>query len=518
MNTSLDDSQSALLVILDGFGIADNSPYNAISQAHTPNWDKLWTLCPKTKLQASEAAVGLPNKQMGNSEVGHLNMGCGRTIEQELVRISGTIHNNQLNTVPALKPILNHLKQHKGRVHLMGLFSPGGVHAHQDHFLGLLDYFKANQVSNTFIHAFLDGRDVPPQSACNDLKKLNEYINNHHYGQLASICGRFYAMDRDQRWDRAQACYNMLVSGSDHLSTDPQKTIEDYYQQACYDEFIPATSIADQQGNPIVLQPGDVVIHMNFRSDRGKQLIQALTQEDFPHFRTQQIPNLVVATMTPYPSTQVDHTLFQQQTLKLTLGEVWSNQGLNQLRIAETEKYAHVTYFFNGGREQPYPNESRELIASPKVSTYDQKPEMSAVELTNKLIKALQSNHYQAIVCNYANADMVGHTGNLKATIRAIETLDQCLEKLTVACQKQGTHLFITADHGNAEMMYDPKIKQPHTAHTTNPVPFVYFGPKNPTFKPHGCLADIAPTICHILNHPIPEEMNGTSLMISLDE
>lgn len=481
-----------LLLILDGFGYRETQTYNAIANAHAPTWQKLWKNYPHMLIEGSGKYVGLPDNQMGNSEVGHLNMGAGRIVYQELTRIDDAIQSGEFFQNPVLLKALEKAKTRKGAVHMMGLLSPGGVHSHENHIQAMIKLVNMQHIEHAYFHAFLDGRDTPPQSAMASLEKMNTI-------PIASICGRYYAMDRDSRMERTSLAYELLTEHKAPFQAHSAKeALEAAYARGETDEFVKPTSIV-----PVSIQKDDLIIFMNFRADRARQLSKLFLSEGYTHF----------VSLTRYADDIPTQVAFPPQSLKNGLGEYLSSLGLTQLRIAETEKYAHVTFFFNGGREAPYEGESRILIPSPKVATYDLKPEMSAFLLTDELVKAIKSCEYDFIVCNYANPDMVGHTGNFDATVKAIEAIDQCLARILAALQEVHGEMILTADHGNAECMYDEKTAQPHTAHTSDPIPFVYVGRPATTPYKDGSLADIAPTLLSLLALPVPPEMTGKNLL-----
>ncbi len=494
---------TVILCILDGWGFREGGTDNAIAQAETPHWDAILKHSPHTLLQASELEVGLPSGQMGNSEVGHMAIGTGRVIFQDLPRIDQAIADNTLATSPALLRFIDKLKQSKGTCHLLGLFSPGGVHSHEQHLLALAALVSAHGVP-VALHAFLDGRDTPPQSAEASLLTLQAFLDHHPLVTLATMGGRYFGMDRDKRWDRIRQAYDVMVMGSPQ-TTDALTYLHEAYVQGITDEFIPPVALAPYAG----MKDGDGLLMGNFRADRARQILTALLDSDCQDF---QRPTFAATLgLANYGGPPMD-TLFPPVSLQDTLGELVSHAGLSQLRIAETEKYAHVTFFFNGGKEEVFPGEDRILVPSPQVATYDLQPEMSAYELTDQLTAAILSQKYALIVANYANADMVGHTGNFEAACKAVETIDICLGRLKDATLEVKGSLLITADHGNIEQMCDGSSHGPHTAHTLNPVPFVLVN--GPTLShSHGTLADIAPTILELLHLPHPPSMTGHSLV-----
>jgi 2,3-bisphosphoglycerate-independent phosphoglycerate mutase len=503
-----------LLIILDGFGYREETDYNAILAARKPNWDRLWRDYPHTLLNASEKFVGLPSGQMGNSEVGHLNIGAGRVVYQDLSRVDVAIEDGSFYTNPALSKAVASAKQNGSALHIMGLLSPGGVHSHENHLFAMLEMAARAGLKKVYLHAFLDGRDTPPKSAAQSLQLLQEKCTALGIGKIASIVGRFYAMDRDNRWERVQPAYELLTQGrAEFTATDALSGLGLAYARGESDEFVKATAIASKGEPAATMQDGDVVVFMNFRADRAREITRALTDKAFDGFHRAYIPKLAsLVTLSRYGDDFKLPCAYTQEEIHNGFGEYISSLGLKQLRIAETEKYAHVTYFFNGGREQPYPGEERILVPSPKVATYDLKPEMSAFEVTDKLEAAILSRQYQAIICNYANGDMVGHSGNLAAAILAVEALDICIGRVVKAMQSIGGEVIITADHGNAEQMIDRVTHQAHTAHTLNPVPFLYIG-RNATLKDQGALRDLAPSLLTMMGLPQPAEMTGHSLI-----
>jgi 2,3-bisphosphoglycerate-independent phosphoglycerate mutase len=474
-----------------------------------PHWNFLWNAYPHTTIDASEKWVGLPKDQMGNSEVGHMNIGAGRVIYQDYTRIENAIETGEFFRNAVLLRAVEEGRRHA--LHVLGLVSPGGVHSHESQIHALLEMAAKNGVKNLYVHAFLDGRDTPPRSAEASLAALDAQFAALGAGRIASLCGRYYAMDRDQRWDRVQAAYELVTRGAaPYQATGAIAGLHAAYARDESDEFVKPTAVLP----PVPMNDGDAVVFMNFRADRARQLTMALTFEDFSGFPRAHRPRLgYFCTLTNYGRDFVRiPAAFAPQAIVNGFGEYISRQGLTQLRIAETEKYAHVTYFFNGGVETPYPGEDRILVPSPRVPTYDLKPEMSAYEVTDKLVAAIRSRKYQAIVCNYANGDMVGHTGNLEAAKRAVETLDECMGRVVTAMQEAGGEVIITADHGNAEMMRDPATRQPHTAHTLNLVPFLYVG-RGAKIAARGALQDVTPTLLAVMGLPKPAEMTGRSLL-----
>ena len=507
-----------VLLILDGFGHNEDKKHNAVLQANTPNLDELKKTNPHTLINASESDVGLPVGQMGNSEVGHLNIGSGRVILQDLERINNSIKSNEIFKHPELIKNFNNLSLKNNSLHLLGLLSDGGVHSYINHYEAILKMAKKQNVKKVYIHVFLDGRDTPPKSAKKYIALLESYCEKNSIGKIISVCGRFYAMDRDKRWERTEAAYDLIINSKPKFFADsPMESIELAYKRDETDEFISPT-IIQSDNSKIQIQENDCIVFMNFRSDRARQITDAILNDNFDDFqRSRRVKNLTYFTLTDYDKNQKKAIpIFPSIEVKNTLGEFISTLGKTQLRIAETEKYPHVTFFFNGGEERLYDGEDRILVNSPKVETYDLMPEMSAYELTEKLAKAIKSRKYDLIICNYANGDMVGHTGILSAAIKAVETLDDCVGKVSEAIRGVDGHLIITADHGNAELMIDEINQQAHTQHTTNLVPLIYMGRKS-NLKSGGKLSDIAPTILHIMGEKKPNEMTGINL-INFDE
>ena len=505
----------ALLVILDGWGYREDDDANAINAARKPVWDRLWREYPHTLVRTSGAAVGLPGDQMGNSEVGHLNLGAGRVVYQEFTRVSrsirtGSFFSNQTLTAAADKAIAG-----DRAVHILGLLSEGGVHSHEEHIHAMAKLAVERGARRVYVHAFLDGRDTPPQSARKSLQSMMDRFAALGAGRIASMVGRYFAMDRDHRWPRIQAAYDLLTQGrSSYRAPDPISALEQAYARGETDEFVQATSIVSPGEAPITIQDGDSVIFMNFRSDRARQITRPFISPDFDGFQREMWPHLACfVSLTEYNKEFDIPVAFPPERLKNGFGEFISKLGLRQLRLAETEKYAHVTFFFNGGVEQPVEGEDRILVPSPHVVTYDEQPEMSAPEVTDKLVEAIDSGKYDTIICNYANPDMVGHTGNLEAAIHAIEAIDQCLGRLVKALHRCGGEMLITADHGNAEQMLDRKTGQPHTAHTSNPVPLIYVG-REGRLAESAALCDVAPTMLQIMGLTPPPEMTGRPLLV----
>ena len=512
-----------LLAILDGWGITEPGPANAPYLADTPCLDGLRKEFPHTQLIAHNGMVGLPEGQMGNSEVGHLNMGAGRVVYQEFTRINKAIKDGDLEKNPVLDNFFTNVAKKAAALHFCGLLSDGGVHSHISHLEALLQMAAQKGVQRIFIHCFMDGRDTPPESGRKYMQQLVDYLQKEHCGRVATICGRYWAMDRDKRWDRVAKAWQAMMDGIGQKESDPVAAIEHSYAKQVTDEFIEPVVLVDGKGTPIAtMEDGDSVLFFNFRADRVRQLCHALIDENFSGFEVRRRPEFAqIVTLTEYEAEFPFPVVFPPVSLNHILGEEMSHLGLRQLRIAETEKYAHVTYFFNGGQEEPFAEEERILISSPQdVATYDLKPEMSAEAVTDALLSRLQEAEREGksldlVVLNFANGDMVGHTGVLEAAVRACATVDKCLARIWDYLKKRGWVMLITADHGNCEVMVDPETGGPHTAHTTNPVPFIVVGDrfKQASLRNDGALRDIAPTILHILNLPQPEEMDGESLL-----
>ena len=502
-----------VLIILDGWGYREELDANAIAAAHKPHWDYLWQHCPHVLISGSGRCVGLPDGQMGNSEVGHLNMGAGRVVHQDLTRIDNAIADGDFFKSPVLPSTFEQVQQSGKALHVMGLLSPGGVHSHENQIIALLKLATQYKIDKIYFHAFLDGRDTPPRSAAASLELLTNACAQAQRGKIVSVIGRYYAMDRDKRWDRVQQAYDLLTSGISAYHADTAlNALHMAYERAENDEFVKATSIHAADEPAVTINDGDTVLFMNFRADRARELTHAFIDSEFNGFLRNVWPQIHFVTLTEYDATFNVPCVFAPEPLTHILGEYISELGLKQLRIAETEKYAHVTFFFNGGVEAPYAGEERLLVSSPKVSTYDLQPEMSAPELTTQLVAAIKSGDYDVIICNFANPDMVGHTGNFAATVKAIETIDHCLAKITQALGETGGEAIITADHGNAELMFDKKTGQPHTAHTSELVPVLYYGRTAHPVKTNGILSDIAPTLLYLMGLPKPAEMTGDPL------
>jgi 2,3-bisphosphoglycerate-independent phosphoglycerate mutase len=506
------------LVILDGWGLREPTDDNAVTLAATPNWDRLWSSphVPRARLTTHGPAVGLPDGQMGNSEVGHLNLGAGRVVKQSLQRISESIASGEFFRNERLAAAMKAARERGATLHLMGLIGPGGVHAVDSHLFALCEMASHHGLPKVCVHAFLDGRDTPPQSARDYLTELVGRANGNSGCTIATVIGRYWAMDRDRRWDRTEQAYRAIVYGEGTPITDPVGAVQEAYAGAETDEFIRPRVVVDDAGRPVGrLRSGDVVVFFNFRSDRVRQITRALAEADFPHFdRGPGHPGVSVVTMTEYDAEFPLDVAFPPQNMDNILADVLAAHGLRSFRSAETEKYPHVTYFFNGGREDPPPGEERRMIASPKVATYDLQPEMSAASVGDILVEAIESRTYDVLVCNFANPDMVGHTGVLEAAIRAVETVDAQLGRVLDACDRTGTRALVTADHGNCEQMWDPETNGPHTAHTTNPVGIVLYEPSERSASElrDGALCDVAPTILGLLGIPQPPEMTGRDL------
>lgn len=502
-----------VLMILDGWGHRESSESNAIAQANTPVMDRLWQQYPHTLISGSGMDVGLPEGQMGNSEVGHVNLGSGRVVYQDFTRVTKAIDDGDFFQNEVLVDAVQQAIAANGAVHVMGLLSPGGVHSHEDHLVAMLELARQQGAKHIYLHAFLDGRDTPPRSAAASLQKIQDYFNRHQCGQVASIIGRYFAMDRDNRWDRVEQAYRLLTQGEAKFQSESAVTaLEHAYQRDENDEFVNATAILDAEGKVIRLQDGDSLVFMNFRADRARELSQAFTEPQFDGFEREVTPRLSqFATLTEYAADLKAAVAYPPVALNNVLGEWLAKHDKTQLRISETEKYAHVTFFFSGGREETFAGEERILIPSPQVATYDLQPEMSSEALTDQLIEAIQSGKYDVIVCNYPNGDMVGHTGILSAAIQAVEAVDHCIGRVVSALQQVGGECLITADHGNAEQMADAASGQAHTAHTSCPVPLIYVG-RPATAASEGILSDIAPTMLKLMNMDIPSEMTGHAL------
>ncbi len=503
------------LIILDGFGYSEIAENNAIANANKPVWDRLWAQYPNALVETSGMAVGLPDGQMGNSEVGHMNLGAGRTVYQEFTRITKAIADGDFFENEALVQAIDKAVAADKAVHLMGLLSPGGVHSHEEHIFAACKLAADRGAKKVYVHGFLDGRDMPPRSAEDSIVKADALLKELGVGYVASLIGRYYAMDRDNRWDRVESAYNLLTQAkAEHVYTNAQEALLAAYARDENDEFVAASSIRPD-GDAVKIEDGDAVLFMNFRADRAREITRSFVEADFTGFQREVTPKLADFVMlTEYAADIKTTTAFPPTKLVNTLGEYMAKLGKTQLRIAETEKYAHVTFFFSGGREDEYEGETRVLVQSPQVATYDLQPEMSAPEVTDKLVDAIKSGDYDLIVCNYANGDMVGHTGKYDAAVKAVEALDVCLGRVTDALLEVGGECLITADHGNAEQMVNPESGQAQTAHTTFPVPLVYVNERAQSVSlENGRLCDIAPSLLKIMGLEQPAEMSGQNLV-----
>ena len=503
-----------VLMILDGVGLNDEEKGNAFRQANTPNIDKYVEKYPNTYIKTSGMAVGLPEGQMGNSEVGHTNIGAGRIVYQELTRITKEIHDGKFYENSVFKEAVKHVKNNNSSLHLVGLVSDGGVHSHIEHLYALLELAKRNNIQNVYVHAILDGRDTSPTSAIDYLKSLENKMKEIGVGKITTLSGRYYAMDRDNRWERIKLAYDAIVNGKGNTFKTVQKAVETSYEAQEFDEFVKPIVIIDDEQNPIsTISDNDSVVYFNFRPDRARELTKAITIKEFKEFDAKKLNNLFFVTMTQYDdSLENVEIAYKPQILVNTFGEYISNLGYTQLRLAETEKYAHVTFFFNGGREEPYKGESRILVPSPKVATYDLKPEMSAYEITDKALEAIESKKYDVIIMNFANGDMVGHTGNMEKTIEAVEAVDTCVGKIVSKLEELDGEAIITADHGNCEYMLDLKTGEPITSHSTFDVPMIVVSNRVKSVV-NGRLCDLAPTLLTLMGEKIPDEMTGISLV-----
>ncbi|MCL7941411.1 2,3-bisphosphoglycerate-independent phosphoglycerate mutase [Halomonas sp. ATCH28] len=508
------------LIILDGYGYNEDASDNAVLAARTPVMDRLWQEQPHTLIHTDGRHVGLPDGQMGNSEVGHMNLGAGRIVYQDFTRITKAVEDGDLDTIEALTAPVDTAVADGRAVHLLGLLSPGGVHSHEEHFLAMAELAARRGAQRIYVHAFLDGRDMPPKSAMASLERTNarlaELVGPEN-GFVASIIGRYYAMDRDNRWDRVEKAYRLITEGEGEFEAiGAEEGLRRAYERDETDEFVTATSIRPS-GAPVAMADGDAAIFMNFRADRARELTRAFVEEGFSGFERRARPRLAadgLVMLTQYAADIPTPAAFPPAELVNTLGEVMEQRGLTQLRIAETEKYAHVTFFFSGGREEEYRGETRVLVPSPQeVKTYDEKPEMSAEEVTDRLVEAIDAGRFDLIVCNYANGDMVGHTGDFEAAVKAIEAVDACVGRVVEAIQRAGGACLVTADHGNAEQMVHPETGAPQTAHTTFEVPLIYVGERPARLLDDGSLCDIAPTLLTMMDQPIPEEMTGRVLI-----
>ena len=509
------DKKTTMLMILDGFGINENPESNAVKLANIPNINRIMKENPNTIIHTSGLDVGLPEGQMGNSEVGHTNIGAGRIIYQELTRITKDIETGDFFSIPELVAAIDNCKKNNSKLHILGLLSDGGVHSHNRHLYAILELAKRKDFEDVYVHCFLDGRDTPPASADGYILELEEKMKEKGIGKIATIAGRFYAMDRDKRWERIEKAYDAMVKGEGDKYASVNAAIENSYQKEIFDEFVKPSIICKNDEPVATIGENDSVLFFNFRPDRAREITRTIVDPEFKEFKRKYFKTYFVC-FTNYDETLLPyvHIAFKKEEIKNTFGEYISNLGMTQLRIAETEKYAHVTFFFNGGEEKQYPGEDRILIPSPKVETYDLKPEMSAFEVTDNVLEAINSRKYDAIILNFANPDMVGHTGSLEAAIKALEALDGCVERIVEAILNNGGHLLITADHGNCEQMIDYKTGEPHTAHTTttNPVPLALIGKDDVKLK-EGRLADLAPTLLNLMGLEKPAEMTGESLI-----
>ncbi len=501
------------LVILDGYGHREETASNAIANANTPVLDHLFATKPNTLISASGMDVGLPDGQMGNSEVGHTNIGAGRIVYQDLTRITKSIKDGEFENNPTLTDAIDKAVEVGKAVHIMGLMSPGGVHSHEDHIYAAIEMASSRGAQKIYLHCFLDGRDTPPRSAQQSLERFDNLFKTLGKGRIASLIGRYYAMDRDNNWDRVKFSYDLMTENKATFSySSATSALNAAYERGENDEFVQATSVKTPDQEDSSIQDGDALIFMNYRADRARQITRAFVS-DFAGFERNNTPNTHFVMLTQYAADIPLAVAFPPASLENTYGEWLSKKGHTQLRISETEKYAHVTFFFNGGVESEFPGEERQLVASPKVATYDLQPEMSSTQLTDKMVKAIESGHYDAIICNYPNPDMVGHTGVYEAAKKAIEAVDHCVGRVVEAIEKVGGQALITADHGNAEMMVDPETGGAHTAHTNLPVPLIYVGEKAVNFKSDGKLSDLAPTMLSLAELDIPPEMTGSVLL-----
>lgn len=500
-----------VLIILDGFGHSDSPDFNAIYAARKPVYDRLLATQPHGLISGSGMDVGLPDGQMGNSEVGHMNLGAGRVVYQDFTRVTKAIRDGEFFANPTIWAAVDKAVGAGKAVHILGLLSDGGVHSHQDHLVAMAELAAQRGAEKIYLHAFLDGRDTPPKSAQSSIELLQATFTRLGKGRIASLIGRYFAMDRDNRWDRVQQAYELIVDGKAEYRSDyAVDGLIAAYERGESDEFVKATGI----GEPVRVEDGDAVVFMNFRADRARELTRCFVEPGFKEFERARVPQLAEFVMlTQYAASIPAPAAFAPEALTNVLGEYLANNGKTQLRIAETEKYAHVTFFFSGGREEPFPGEERILIPSPQVATYDLKPEMSAPEVTDRIVEAIENQHYDVIVVNYANGDMVGHTGVFEAAVKAVECLDSCVGRIVEALDKVGGEALLTADHGNVEQMEDAMTGQAHTAHTCEPVPFIYIGKRNVSIREGGVLADVAPTMLTLLGMPVPQEMTGRSIV-----
>jgi len=503
-----------VLIILDGFGHSDSTEYNAIHAANTPVYDHLRATQPHSLISGSGMDVGLPDGQMGNSEVGHMNLGAGRVVYQDFTRVTKAIRDGEFFDNPAITRAVDQAVSAGKAVHILGLLSDGGVHSHQDHLVAMAELAAQRGADKIYLHAFLDGRDTPPKSAQAFIELLDSTFARLGKGRIASLIGRYFAMDRDNRWDRVEQAYNLIVNGQGQFNASSAlEGLQAAYARGENDEFVKATTL----GQPVKVEDGDAVVFMNFRADRARELTRAFVEADFQDFPRVRLPQLAsFVTLTQYAANIPAPSAFAPASLTNVLGEYLAKNGKTQLRIAETEKYAHVTFFFSGGREEPFEGEERILIPSPNVATYDLQPEMNAPQVTDRIVEAIEQQRYDVIIVNYANGDMVGHTGVFDAAVKAVECLDSCVGRIVAALDKVGGEALITADHGNVEQMEDVCTGQAHTAHTCEPVPFIYVGKRQLSMREGGVLADVAPTMLTLMGLPIPQEMTGTSI-IQLD-
>ncbi|WP_282130279.1 2,3-bisphosphoglycerate-independent phosphoglycerate mutase [Pseudoalteromonas aliena] len=503
-----------VLMILDGWGYREDEQSNAILAANTPVLDNLWATRPRTLISASGFDVGLPDGQMGNSEVGHVNLGAGRVVYQDFTRITKAINDGEFDSTPALVENIDKAVKADKAVHIMGLLSPGGVHSHEDHIVASIELAAKRGAKNVYFHAFLDGRDTPPRSAKTSIERIEALFSELKCGRLASLIGRYYAMDRDNRWNRVEKAYNVMTLGEGDYSYDNGVTaLAAAYERDENDEFVAATTITPEGATPVTINDGDTVIFANFRADRAREITRAFIEPSFDGFTKTKTPKLsAFVMMTEYAADINAPVAFGPTPLVNVLGEWFEKNGKTQLRISETEKYAHVTFFFSGGRENEFEGETRELIPSPQVATYDLQPEMNSEMLTDKLVEAIKSGKYDAIICNYPNGDMVGHSGVFEAAVKACEAVDVCIGRVISALEEFGGEALITADHGNAEQMANLKTGQAHTAHTSEPVPFIYVG-RDATPSAGKALSDVAPTMLHLMGMKQPSEMTGTPIM-----
>lgn len=500
-----------VLIILDGFGHSDSPEYNAIYAARTPVYDRLRATQPHGLISGSGMDVGLPDGQMGNSEVGHMNLGAGRVVYQDFTRVTKSIRDGEFFANPVILEAVDKAVAAGKAVHFMGLLSDGGVHSHQDHLVAMAELAAQRGAEKIYLHAFLDGRDTPPKSAQPSIELLDAAFARLGRGRIASLIGRYYAMDRDNRWDRVETAYNLITEGQgEFAAATAVEGLAAAYERGESDEFVKATTI----GEPVRVEDGDAVVFMNFRADRARELSRAFVEPGFKEFaRAREIALAGYVMLTQYAASIPAPSAFKPESLDNVLGEYLAKNGKTQLRIAETEKYAHVTFFFSGGREEPFEGEERILVPSPKVATYDLQPEMSAPEVTDRIVDAIENQRYDVIIVNYANGDMVGHTGVFEAAVKAVECLDHCVGRIVEALDKVGGEALITADHGNVEQMEDEVTGQAHTAHTCEPVPFIYVGKRPATIREGGVLADVAPTLLTLMGLPVPAEMTGKTIV-----